>query len=422
MRSLLLATSLTGTISIGCAVPEYKIPDVEAVGGHDEPGGSDSKGGASVTGGQNSGGASTSAGTSSAGGAIASGGLGGVSAVNAGGTFGFASDVSSGGALGTGGVSATGGTTGEGGALQTGGALAFEGSNQSGGTIATGGLSNTGGDLVTGGLSNTGGTLEGGASPTGGRSMGSSPSGGASTTGGRSATGGSLSAGGSTSASCASGYVFCDNFESYTLGSLVTPWAAGAGIWSVVSDATAPVGDRQVYANKSASNSNSQAGSNVYTNATIEARIRVTSFASNSSSNAAGIFLRNNGTYDYDLSLGGDGTLNLRRTQATSTLHTCSSGAATAKSGVSITEADCSPTGFCSAGWFKVKLAITGTISAGVTITAYVDATASGTYTQAFQCVQNTDSSTYMVGSGTAGVFSKGSAQAEYDDVLISVP
>lgn len=205
------------------------------------------------------------------------------------------------------------------------------------------------------------------------------------------------------------------------VGSPATAWAVGAGSWSVASDATAPVGDRQVYANRSTSNSFSQAGSISLTNVTIEARIKVTSFASNSASNAAGIYLRNNGTNDYDLSLGGDGTLNLRRAQSTSTLHTCTSGAASVGSGVSLTAAGCSPAGYCSAGWFKMKLAVSGTTSAGVVITAYIDPTASGTYTQAFQCTQAAGSSVYMVGSGSAGVFSKGSAQAEYDDVLISV-
>jgi hypothetical protein len=68
-------------------------------------------------------------------------------------------------------------------------------------------------------------------------------------------------------------------------------------------------------------------------------------------------------------------------------------------------------------GWFKLKLEVTGTVASGITITGYVDPNGSG-YTEVLQCMLS-PGSTYMFDSGTAGVFSKSSAPAEFDDVLI---
>jgi hypothetical protein len=193
------------------------------------------------------------------------------------------------------------------------------------------------------------------------------------------------------------------------------------GTWSVIADSTEATGDQLVYSNKNVSNSTSQAGTSSYTNATIEARLKVTSFSSTSASNAAGIFLRNNGTNDYDLSLGGDGMVYLRRSPISSTQETCSTGPSSANSGVTVTTTGCSSASPCTPGWFKLKLAVSGTVAGGITITGFVDPTGSSGYTQVLQCVQNPGTQ-FMIDTGTAGVFAKGSAPAEYDDVLISTP
>ena len=147
----------------------------------------------------------------------------------------------------------------------------------------------------------------------------------------------------------------------------------------------------------------------------------MTSFSSTSASNAAGVFLRSNGTNDYDLSLGGDGMVYLRRSQISSTQETCTSGTSSAASGVTVTTTGCTSANPCTPGWFKLKLAVSGTVAGGITITGYVDPTGSSGYTQVLQCVQNPGTQ-YMIDTGTAGVFAKGSAPAEYDDVLISTP
>jgi hypothetical protein len=215
--------------------------------------------------------------------------------------------------------------------------------------------------------------------------------------------------------------VFCDNFEQDTPGSAANGWTPGLGTWSVITDTTETASDQQVYSNKNFANSTSQAGTSSYANATIEARLKVTSFSSTSASNAAGIFLRSNGTNDYDLALGGDGVVYLRRAQTSSTQETCSTGTSSAASGVPVTTTGCSSASPCTPGWFKLKLAVSGTVAGGVTITGYVDPTGSSGYTQVLQCVQSTGTQ-YMIDTGTAGIFAKGSAPAEYDEVLISTP
>jgi hypothetical protein len=187
----------------------------------------------------------------------------------------------------------------------------------------------------------------------------------------------------------------------------------------VTTDSTQIAGDQKVYSNASGGNSESKAGTGTYANATIEARIRVTSFSSNSASNAAGIYLRRSGSNDYDLALGGDAKVYLRRDPGSSTEETCSSGTTNGTSGVTITTTGCPTSKACTPGWFKLKLVVSGTVASGITITGYVDPTASGTYTQVVQCVQN-QVSNYMFDSGTAGVFAKGSAPANYDDVVIT--
>ena len=218
---------------------------------------------------------------------------------------------------------------------------------------------------------------------------------------------------GGTRATCPAGSAFSDNFELYAVGAAAAGWTASLGTWSVTTDSTETAGDQQVYSNKTTSNSSSQAGTGCYANATIEARIKVTSFSSTSASNAAGIYLRSNGTNDYDLSLGGDGVVYLRRSQISSTQETCSSGNSNGISGVTVSTS--------GSGWFKLKLVVTGTVAAGITITGYVDPTGSSGFTQVLQCVQNPGIQ-YTIDTGTAGVFSKGNAPSEYDDVNISIP
>ncbi len=392
-----------------CSVPEYNIMNANEVGGQvaNATGGSQSSGGLSAggaTGGTinvaGSGGASENA----AGGSSDYGGTAGTT-----GTGGSAGGVeSSGGASAnpaTGGTVATGGANPIGGSTATGGSLPTGGSNSMGGSANTGGLVATGGAPVAGGASTMGGAL---------------PTGGTVATGGAPATGGSTSSTGGSSSTCAAGYVFCDNFEAYTVGGAVSNWTAITGTWSIATDSTEPAGDQQVYSNKSTSNSASQAGTVSYADATIEARIKVTSYSSNSASNAAGIYLRNNGTNDYDLSLGADGVVYLRRSPTSSTVEVCSSGTTSGPSGITIATTGCT-SGLCTPGWFKLKLVVAGTAASGITITGYIDPTGASGYTQALQCVQNAGTQ-YMINTGTAGVFSKGSAQAEYDDVLISSP
>jgi len=404
---LYLSFACTAAYFLGaCSVPEYRLPDDQNAGGQLDPGGRGASGGASSNGGSSASGASgASGGTRGSGGSSegAAGANSGSTSAVAGGDTSFAAGGAS---SSTGGAAASGGMNVTGGSVASGGALAAEETNVS----VTGGSASAGGVTATEGSKPAGGTAASGGTPsTGGRVA----------TGGVKSTGGVTVAGGGTAAACAAGYGFCDNFESYTVGNAATAWVPGTGTWSVGFDATAPAADQQVYSNKSTSNSTSQAGTAIYANASIEARIRVTSFSSTSSSSAAGLFLRNNGNNDYDLALGADGALYLRRAQNSSTAHSCSAGSATAPSGITIASAGCAA-GYCTPSWFKLKLVVHGTTAAGITITAYIDRTGSSGYTQAFQCTQDPVTA-YTFASGTAGVFSKGSAQAEYDDVLITV-
>jgi hypothetical protein len=222
-------------------------------------------------------------------------------------------------------------------------------------------------------------------------------------------TGGAAPSGGWTSTCATPGYAFCDDFEANTVGGPAAGWTSTTGTWSVTSDPTQVAGDQNVYSNASTSDSKSQAGSGTYANASIEAKIKVTRFSSTSGSNAAGVYLRGNGTNDYDLSLAGDGMLYLRRTPTSSTELGCTSGNSNGPSGVTVG----TTTG---TDWFKLKLEVTGAAAGGIDITGYVDATGSG-YVQVLQCLLV--SGAYMFDSGTAGVFSKANAPAEFDDVLI---
>ena len=390
-------------------------------GGQQSSGGLSDNAGAGVIGGTTS--ASSTGGTTATGGAIGMGGAlvtGGAVA-----TGGMTSPVTSGGTPSTGGsnaagaVQSTGGIVSTGGAPLTGGTLSAGGTPNSGGAQSTGGIMNSGGLVSTGGAMSTGGAVSTGGTPSTG---GLASTGGLPGTGGTPATGGtSAAASGGSSSTCAAGYAFCDNFEQDTLNGAAKKWTAGTGTWAVLTDSTETAGDQQIYSNKLTSNSTSQAGTSSYTNATIEARLKVTGFSSTSASNAAGIFLRNNGTNDYDLSLGADGMVYLRRAQTSSTVETCTGGTSSAVSRVIVTTNGCSSASPCTPGWFKLKLAVSGTVAGGITVTGYVDPTGSSGYTQVLQCVQNPGTQ-YMIDSGTAGVFAKGSAPAEYDDVLLSTP
>jgi hypothetical protein len=253
----------------------------------------------------------------------------------------------------------------------------------------------------------------------GGLTGGSGNTGGAKATGGLISTGGTPATGGSppiivgdAGPFCPAGAEFCDDFEADAIGVAAAQWTASTGTWSVTTDATELAGDQKVYAS-TGSNPLSKAGIGTYTNATIEARMRVTSFSSSSTSNSAGIFLRSNGSNDYDLSLAGDGKVYLRRSPTSSTEESCSGGASNGN-GVTVTTAT-------GSGWFKLKLQVSGTVAAGITITGWVDPTGASGYTQVLQCTQATGTQ-YMYDSGTAGVFSKGNAPAEYDDVVITSP
>jgi hypothetical protein len=301
----------------------------------------------------------------------------------------------------------------------SGGGGGYAGSSPSAGS---GNYSATGG-YAYGGSANAGTATSGGAAPSGGRlSVGGSPvgtggttsSGGVPSTGGT-ATGGLAPVGGWTSVCAAPGSAFCDDFEAESVGGPAAKWTAGSGTWSVATDPTQVAGDLKVYTN-SADNAHSVAGTATYTNASIEASIKVLSFSSNSASNAAGIFLRNDGTNEYDLSLGGDGKVYLRRTPTSSTEISCNSGTSNG-AGVTVSSSGCSTSRVCT-GWFKLKLSVSGTAAAGITITGYVDPTASSGYTQVLQCTVTSGS--YLIDAGAAGVFSKGSAPAEYDDVIIT--
>jgi hypothetical protein len=275
-------------------------------------------------------------------------------------------------------------------------------------SVSLGGGAPTGGSRATGGVAATNPATGGSTANTGGDT---------SAAGGAPATGGApviVDAG----PTCPAGSSFCDDFEAYAVGGPASQWTARSGSWSVTTDSTQAAGDQQVYTNASTSNASSTAGTGTYADATIEARIRVTAFSSTSASNAAGIYLRSNGSNDYDFALGGDGQVYLRRDPTSSTAETCT-GETSASSGVAVLAAGCPSSKPCT-GWFKLKLTVSGTVAAGVTITGYVDPTGTSGYTQVLQCVQNTGSQ-YMYDSGSAGVFAKGSAPANYDDVAISV-
>jgi len=290
-------------------------------------------------------------------------------------------------------------------------------------STSVGGAKSTGGSHATGGVAvNTGGALAGttgGASAAAQGGTSSNPAGGANpaTGGSKPGTGGAPATGGASTgdagSTCASGYAFCDNFESYAIGAAAGTWVASSGSWSVVTDTTVTAGDQKVYSNAGTGNAVARTGTTAYTNASIEARIRVVSFSSTSASNSAGVFLRSNGTNDYDFSLGGDGKVYLRREPGSSTEESCT-GTTSAASGVTVSSTR-------STGWFRLKLTVAGTVAAGTTLTGFVDATASGTFTQVVQCTQAPGTS-YMIDTGTAGVFAKGSAPANYDDVAISAP
>jgi hypothetical protein len=317
-------------------------------------------------------------------------------------------------------TSEVGGNSGDGGS-GTGGdsaSAAVGGVSPTGGVGGTGGTTTSKGGAATGGIPGSGGATSaatGGAKATGGTSSVVGAGGAtAVSTGGTVATGGTATTGaaGNTGASCSTA-AFCDNFEANPVGGPAAGWSA-TGTWSVVADTTALVADQNVYANKTTGNATSQAGTANYSNASIEAHIKVTGFSSTSPSNSAGVFLRGNGSNDYDLSLGGDGKVYLRRSQTSSTEETCSSGTSNGPSNGSAVAVTTN-----GSGWFRLKLVVSGTVAAGITITGYVDSTASGAYTQVLQCTQATGTQ-YMYDGGTAGVFSKGSAPAEFDDVIIS--
>jgi hypothetical protein len=250
----------------------------------------------------------------------------------------------------------------------------------------------------------------GGTPGNGGTSTGGVPS------SGGAPTGGLAPVGGWTSLCANTAYAFCDDFETNSVGGPAAGWTAGSGTWSVTTDPTQVAGDQQVYTNAATADSHTTAGTTAYASATIEATIKVLSFSSTSASNAAGIFLRNNGTNEYDLSLGGDGKVYLRRTPSSSTEVSCNSGTSNG-TGVTVSTSGCSTSRPCT-GWFKLKLAVSGTAAAGITLTGYVDPTASSGYTQVLQCTLTSGS--YLIDSGTAGVFAKGNAPAEYDDVVIT--
>jgi hypothetical protein len=211
----------------------------------------------------------------------------------------------------------------------------------------------------------------------------------------------------------------CDDFEANTVGGPAAGWVAGSGTWSVTTDPTQVAVDQQVYSNSATDNSHSVAGTVAagtasYTNASIEAAIKVISFSGTSASNAAGIFLRSTSTGEYDLALGGDGRVYLRRSPTGSTEVPCTTGTSNGP-GLTVSNTGCTR---CT-GWFKLKLVVSGTVAAGITITGYIDPTGSSGYTQALQCIQDPGTQ-YMFESGTAGVFSKSGAPAEYDDVIIT--
>jgi hypothetical protein len=300
-----------------------------------------------------------------------------------------------------------------------GGEVGYAGSSASGGSSSTA----TGGSAYGGSTNTGGGAQAGGASPSGGNPSGGTPgTGGVPSTGGLPstggvATGGLAPVGGWTSVCAAPGYAFCDDFEANSVGGPATEWTAGSGTWSVSTDPTQVAGDQQVYTNTATADSHTVAGSTAYANATIEAAIKVASFSSTSASNAAGIFLRNNGTNEYDLSVGGDGQVYLRRSPTSSTELSCSSGTSHG-TGVTVNTSGCSTSRPCT-GWFKLKLEVSGTAAAGITITGYVDPTASSGYTQVLQCTLDPGAQ-YMIDSGTAGVFAKSNAPAGYDDVIIT--
>jgi hypothetical protein len=314
-----------------------------------------------------------------------------------------AGPADSAGGSGTGGASSSGGFSSS---TSSGG-----GATSSGGNRATGGLA----AVATGGVrAATGGTASatGGApsAPTGGTKA---ATGGTPGSGGAPGTGGAFT--GDAGSGCASGALFCDDFEAYATAGPAGQWTAGSGTWSVVTDASEPAGDQKAYSNTGTSNASAKITSGTYTNASIEARIRVTSFSSTSASNSAGVFIRSNGSNDYDLSLGGDGKIYLRRDPTSSTEESCTSGTSNGASGIAMQT--CS--GKACTGWFRLKLSVMGTVAAGIVITGYVDATASGTFTQVLQCTQSTGAS-YMIDSGSAGAFAKGSAPAFYDDVIVN--
>ncbi len=309
---------------------------------------------------------------------------------------------------GAGGATTNGGTAGSGVLGGAGGSAASVGGGSStGGAVAAGG---SGGGSA--GTSSSGGSAGKGGS---GGSSGSAGSGGTSGSGGTAGTGGTSGSGGSGGTGyqpvCnTQGFVFCDDFEDHTAGGGAAGWTTDGGSWTVFVDTGLPAGEQQVYRNTSTSDSGAKAGSTSYGDATIQARVKVTNFNSNSNSNAAGVYMRDNGSNAYNLALGGDGKVYLRRTLNSSTEIACASGTTNVVSGLT------SP---FENVWIGLKLQVSGT-GASITLNGYID-TGSGFGSAVLSCT-DPDSNTYEIATGTAGVFSKSGAPADYDDVMISTP
>lgn len=314
-------------------------------------------------------------------------------AANASGGGGAAGAASPGGGVATGG---SGAKAGAGGSSSSGGGSSGGTSASSGGAGGTGTSgsatagSSSGGNHAAGNAS--GGTNAAGSAAAGTNAGGSAAAG---TSAGGSASGGGGAGmagaiqGGSGNAPCDGAAVFCDDFEDGNS----TGWTKSGGTWAIVDDA----GDG-VYQGGNGSEE-SYAGDTAWTDQTVEANVKVTSFGGTSDSYRAGIIARRNGSSNfYAFAIGGDGNLTLRKSTSAPSGSSGTCGAIA--SGIDATK------------WFTLKMSVSGA-AGSVKIKTYLNGVLKHDCT--------TTSST--VASGSAGVLTYGSSTvARFDDVSVTTP
>jgi hypothetical protein len=355
-------------VAIACAEGETLTDDGDgAAKGGSSAGGAPSFGGSTSGGATGSGGKSSSGGAAT-GGAKASGGASNGGAKTSGG-------ASSGGATGGGNSIFTGAPSCNGPQGGSGGGTAGAGSGgASPGGASSGGVGDAGGAA---GTSGGGAGGDGGAGGAGGASF-AAPGGGTAASASAGATG-SAGAGGTGVAAA-----FCDDFEDGDAGG----WTPEVGSWAITSDDSLTL-------EGGPTESMAIAADTTFADQIVEARIKVLSFPSSSSSYRAGLIARyTGGSNFYSLSLAGNGRL--RVLHGNSTVSGCSDFAANVVAGT----------------WYTLRFEVTGPANS-VKLSAFID----GKPAQTCTLTSNTEV------SGSAGVFTYGdNTSALFDQVLVYAP